>query len=174
MPGFSQTAPEQVLVVPSLLRAKHRAGAMLRCWWRGGAQQWISMRLHQADSAPHHCAPASVLKHWAPKKASGGPVPGRTTKTGGHWGPAVVKWEIIRTDLLHVQNILFFLWQAHNSQCNYPSGWGAREKTQKGQHDGVQEKQGRKNVKKRKILRLKTTDLKFTTSLQRCNRSPKI
>lgn len=62
------------------------------------------------------------------KKAFGGSVPGRTTKAGGHQGPAVVEMRDNQDrSLLHVQNILFFLWQPHNSQCNYPSGWGARE-----------------------------------------------
>lgn len=80
--------------------------------------------LHQACS-PLLCSCLCTLTLGL--KLFGGSVPGRTTKTGGYWGPAVVE---VRDNqdrsLLHVQNILFFLWQPHNSQCNYPSGRGAR------------------------------------------------
>lgn len=110
---------------------------------RGDAQMLMKRRMKRSSAMGFHELPHSQSDRLCPpwlrcsclctltlglKKACGGSVPGRTTKAGGHWGPAAVE---VRDNqdrsLLHVQNVLFFLWQPHNSQCNYPSGWGARE-----------------------------------------------
>lgn len=91
--------------------------------------------------------------------------PGKNYKNWGRWGPSVAEVrDKQERSLLHVQNVSFFLWQLHNSQCNYAAGWGVRERLKKGNTMECRRgKEGEKNIQEKKTLSTETTDLKLTT-----------
>lgn len=75
----------------------------------------------------------------------------------------LLKWEIIRTDLSCMCKNIVSLVATTQFPVQLSIWLRSQRKTQKGQHDGVQEKKAGENVKKRKILSTKPTDLKFNT-----------
>lgn len=74
---------------------------------------------------------------------------GRNYRSWGHQSPSVAEVkDKQQRSLMHMQNLLVFLWQLHDSQCNYASGWGVGERLKKGRmsKEGKKEKENTEQI----------------------------